>query len=262
LICLQDAVYATIMKKILVLIICLLSVQAFAQPLRVAVAANAQFVIKVLQADFKRRTGIETETVIGSSGKLSAQIRNGAPYDFFLSADMEFPENLFKSGFAATKPKEYASGSLIICSATDIGLKDWQRIITKDKINKIAIGNPAVAPYGQAAEQALRYYRLWDTVKSKLVYGESISQVNTYITSGTVPAGFTTEALLYESKDPRKLKWVKVDPKSYQKISQGMIVLNYSKKGNHQKAMKFYNYLSSPSAQQILKNNGYQVPKA
>jgi molybdate transport system substrate-binding protein len=250
------------MKKLLFVCICLISFQAYAQPLRIAVAANAQFVVKALQADFKKRTGIETQTVVGSSGKLTAQIKNGAPYDFFLSADMEFPEALFKTGFAVSKPKEYALGSLIVCSTSITALKKWKTILAGNMVNKVAIGNPVVAPYGKAAEEALRYYKLWDKVKSKLVYGESISQVNTYITTNIVAIGFTTEALVYEYKGQRKLSWVRVDPAAYGKISQGMIVLNYSKKVNYQKAMKFYNYLSSSAAKQILKNNGYQVPKS
>ena len=85
-----------------------LNSSVWSQPVRLAVAANAQFVIRALQADFKTKTGIETEAIIGSSGNLAAQIKNGAPYDIFLSADMEFPDRLFKAGFGITTSKEYA----------------------------------------------------------------------------------------------------------------------------------------------------------
>jgi molybdate transport system substrate-binding protein len=249
------------MKRIIIILLCFISIQIYAQPLRIAVAANAQFVVKTLQADFKRKTGIVTEVVIGSSGKLTAQIKNGAPYDFFLSADMEFPESLFKSGQGLTKPKEYAAGSLIVCS-TSRNVKDWKTLISSSTINKIAIGNPALAPYGLATKQALKHDQLWEKVKSKLVYGESISQVNIYLTTGNVPLGFTSESLIYEYKGKTKLNWVRIDPGTYDRISQGMLVLSYSKKGNFEKAMKFYNYLSSASAKKILQNNGYQVPKS
>src|SRR5580693_305235 len=106
--------------KILVAAFLLLSAQAFAQNLKVAVAANLQSVIKVLGQDFKQKSGIQIEPIVGSSGNLAAQIRNGAPYDVFLSADMTFPETLFKEGFTTKKPVVYAQGSLIICSNQDI----------------------------------------------------------------------------------------------------------------------------------------------
>ncbi len=248
------------MKRLYFLVIVLFTLTASqAQPLRLAVAANAQFVIKKLQDDFKKKTGIETEAIIGSSGNLTAQIRNGAPFDMFLSADMDFPNTLYKDGFSITQPKEYASGSLIVCTSVNADLKSWRTLIIADNIKKVAIANPAVAPYGKAAEEALRHYALWDKVNKKLVYGESISQVNTYITTGTVNMGFTTEALIYEYPDKNKLKWERVDKTVYKKISQGFVILSYSKKGNYSKAQKFYNYILSPAAKKIFKQYGYLV---
>jgi molybdate transport system substrate-binding protein len=237
-----------------------LSTQAQAQVLRVAVAANAQFVVKALQADFRDKTGIEIELISGSSGKLSAQIKNGAPYDFFLSADMDFPNTLYKEGFGLNKPKVYALGSLIVCSTTDLDINNWRSLLTSNKINKVAIANPTLAPYGKAAQQALVQYEVWNKIRSKIVFGESISQVNTYISTGTVSLGFTTEALVYESPDAKKLKWVKIDPKFYGEIQQGMLILSHAKKGNYDKAVKFYNYLQSAAAKEIFKNNGYRLP--
>ncbi len=232
---------------------------AQSQPLRLAVAANAQFVIKALQEDFKKKTGIETEAIIGSSGNLAAQIKNGAPYDMFFSADMDFPNNLFKDSFGITLPIEYASGSLIVCSINKLDLENWRLLLTEGNIQKIAIANPALAPYGKAAEQALHHYELWDKIKAKLVFGESISQVNTYIATGVVNLGFTTEALIYEYPNKEKLRWVGVDKSVYEKIRQGMIVLSHSRKGNYSKAMKFYNYILSPAAKLIFKKFGYLV---
>ncbi len=248
------------MKRIFSLLIILFILMAFcaqSQPLRLAVAANAQFVIKVLQADFKKKTGIETEAIIGSSGNLTAQIKNGAPFDIFLSADMDFPDALYKEGFSITTPKEYASGSLIVCSTVNVDLKNWRKLLTTDSIKKIAIANPALAPYGKAAKEALEHYELWNKVNNKLVYGESISQVNTYITTGAVNIGFTTEALIYEYPDKNKLKWERVDKSVYEKIRQGFIILSYSKKGNYSNAQKFYNYILSTEAKKIFKQYGY-----
>src|SRR5471030_2047748 len=141
--------------KILVVACLLFITPTFAQSLKVAVAANLQSVIKVLGQDFKQKTGIGIEPIVGSSGNLTTQIKNGAPYDLFLSADMTFPEALFKEGFSAKKPVVYAQGSLIICSNQDIGFENWERLLMTERIKKIAIANPAIAPYGKAAEETL-----------------------------------------------------------------------------------------------------------
>jgi molybdate transport system substrate-binding protein len=248
------------MKKLFLCLFLMTSLAVQAQTLRVAVAANAQFVMKALRADFKKRTGIETEMIAGSSGKLTAQIKNGAPYDVFLSADMDFPKTLYKEGFGISRPKVYALGSLIVCSTTDFDVKNWRSLLTVNKTNKIAIANPALAPYGKAAEQALRHYGLWDRVSSKIVFGESISQVNTYVSAGVVTLGFTTEALVYESADAAKLKWARIDHKAYGEIQQGMLLLTYAKKGNLDKALKFFEYLRSPAARRLFMKNGYRIP--
>ncbi|MDQ1142492.1 molybdate ABC transporter substrate-binding protein [Pedobacter agri] len=237
-----------------------LQIKGYAQPLRVAVAANAQSVIKKLQADFKKRTGIELEVIIGASGKLTAQIMNGAPYEIFLSADTEFPDQLFAKGYGLKSPKVYALGSLIVCGSAKGEVKNWQSLLKSIQVKKIAIANPKTAPYGKAAQESLKFFGLENDIASKLVFGESISQVNTYIQTSAVEVGFTTEAFLYERVDHSKVKWVRVDPKSYGKIEQAAILLKYANQTNLDKATQFYNYLSSPSARKIIDANGYHLP--
>ena len=247
------------MKRILLIIAgCLLFVDlAFAQNLKVAVAANLQPVIKALQKDFKQKTGMDLEPIVGSSGNLSAQIRNGAPYDIFLSADMSFPETLFKEGFSQKKPVIYAQGSLIICSNQNIGFENWERLLLTNRIKKIAIANPKIAPYGKAAEETLKDKGILDDVQSKVVYGESISQVNTYITSGVVEVGFTTQALVKDPANKTSLFWQVIDPKTYAPIEQGIVILKHAN-GNAD-ADKFYQYILSPAAKAIFKEYGYRV---
>ncbi|MXV52640.1 molybdate ABC transporter substrate-binding protein [Pedobacter sp. HMF7647] len=230
-----------------------------AQPVKVAVAANAQFVMKELQKDFKKKSGIDIQLIVGSSGKLRAQIENGAPFDIFLSADMENPQKLYKDGFGLSEPERYASGSLIVCSMSEtLTENNWKQLLVSDKISKIAIANAQLAPYGKAAEQALTYYKLFPQAKRKLVFGESISQVNTYITTQTVQLGFTTEALVYELKD-KKLNWFKIDPASYSEIIQGAIILKSSQKRSDLHAKRFYDYLFSADAKALFKRYGYRI---
>jgi molybdate transport system substrate-binding protein len=242
----------------LVTFVCLfLAIQSFAQGLKVAVAANLQGVIKVLAKDFKQKTGIGIEPIIGSSGNLSTQIKNGAPYDVFLSADITFPENLYKEGFSVKEPAVYAYGSLIICSTQDIGFENWERTLMSERIKKIAIANPAIAPYGKAAEESLKLKGILNDTKPKVVYGESIAQVNTYITTGVVDVGFTTQSLIKDAEGKTKLYWKVIDPKSYTPIKQGMIIIKQGKQA--ESAEKFYKYMLSPAAKAILKEYGYGV---
>lgn len=230
---------------------------SFAQALKVAAAANLQSVITVLQKDFKQKTNIDIEPIVGSSGKLVAQIKNGAPYDVFLSADMSFPESLYKDGFSTKAPAVYAFGSLIICSSKDIGFENWERTMLTPRIKKVAIANPGVAPYGEAATEVLQKKGILDNIHSKMVTGESIAQVNTYITTGVVDVGFTTQALLKDPANKTRLYWKVIDPKSYSPIKQGMVILKRA--ATNSNAEKFYNYLLSADAKKIFEQYGYRI---
>ncbi|QNK64206.1 molybdate ABC transporter substrate-binding protein [Pedobacter sp. PAMC26386] len=230
-----------------------------AQPVRVAVAANAQFVLRKLASDFTERTAISVEIISGSSGKLTAQIKNGAPYDLFLSADMEFAQNVYDAGFALLKPKVYAMGSLIVCSVTGVAIENWKTIIIDPKLGKIAIANPDLAPYGKASLQALNYYGFYNKLSSRLVFGESISQINTYVLKGIVNIGFTTESLVYELSPADLFKWQKVDPRAYAPIKQGAVLLKHSKNKNFTKNKRFYDYLFSADAKAIFGQFGYRT---
>jgi molybdate transport system substrate-binding protein len=247
-------------KKFAALCIAGLLVQlSFAQGIKVAVAANLQSVIKVLGADFNSKTGITIEPIIGSSGNLVAQIKNGAPFDIFLSADMNFPKGLYTDGFTIGKPIVYASGSLIVCSSRHMDLKHWQTLMPNADITKIAIANPAIAPYGKAAIEALTKAGIVDKVKNKIITAESIAQVNTYITTGTVSMGFTSQSLLMDANQTTKLYWAAVDRRLYPPIQQGMVILKHASDNNLQQAQKFYKYLQSSSARAIFKKYGYIV---
>ncbi|MBW4889412.1 molybdate ABC transporter substrate-binding protein [Mucilaginibacter sp. HMF5004] len=249
-----------IIKKCAAIILAILLIQqCFAQNIKVAVAANLQSVIKVLGADFTKRSGIVIEPIIGSSGNLATQIKNGAPFDVFLSADMAFPQGLYTDGFAVDKPLVYASGSLIVCSTQNIDIKHWQSIILNNDISKIAIANPAIAPYGKAATEALTKLNIIDKIKAKTVTGESIAQVNTYIITGVVNFGFTSQSLLMDDNQTIKLYWAPVDKKLYTPIQQGMVILKHATDNNLPQVQKFCKYLLSSSAKAILKKYGYLV---
>ncbi|GAB3925685.1 molybdate ABC transporter substrate-binding protein [Mucilaginibacter myungsuensis] len=246
------------LRSIFTFLLFALGVDACAQTINVAVAANLQSVIKELGEDFKTRSGIAVEPIVSSSGKLVAQISNGAPYDVFLSADMDFARKLSDDGFADGKPKVYAKGILIVGTVQDIAINTWRTSILTKEVEKIAIANAKLAPYGRAAEEALTKLDLLDKIRSKLVYGESISQVNTYIVQPAVTLGFTTKSLVKEQQGSMTFHWAEVGPKLYSPIEQGMVVIKKSK--NKRAAKKFYDYMLTAPAQEILKKYGYLIP--
>jgi molybdate transport system substrate-binding protein len=227
-----------------------------AQNIKVAVAANLQGVIKVLQQDFAHQTGIKIEPIVGSSGNLTNQIKNGAPFDVFLAADMNFPEELYKTGFTTTQPVIYALGSLIICSNKNLNFNHWEQLLQSSAINKIALANPKTAPYGKAAIEVLNRKNLLQKIQPKIVYGESIAQVNIYLTTGVAAIGFTTEALISDAANKQKLYWRRIDAANYQPIKQGMVILNHAAKNTQ--VEQFFQYMQSAAARTILKQYGYR----
>ncbi|WP_418179943.1 molybdate ABC transporter substrate-binding protein [Aliarcobacter lanthieri] len=247
------------MKKI-ILGLALLCSSVFAGTVNIAVAANVSYAINDLIAEFnKTNPDTKIEVVLGASGKFTAQIQNGAPFDIFMSADMKFPETLYKEKLTATEPVVYAQGSLAMLSAKEIDFSKGIEVVINDNIKKVAIANPKTAPYGTAAIEALKNANILDKVENKFVYAESISQAVTYaLTAADV--GFIAKSLLYEDKMAKykeNVHWVSVDPKLYTPIDQGIVVLNKAKDNAEAKA--FYEFILSDKAKEIFKNFGYLV---
>ena len=164
--------------------------------LTIAAAANVQFAMDSLVQVFGHESGVECEVVVSSSGKLTAQISKGAPYDIFLSADMKYPKALFEEGHLAALPTVYAQGSLVLWQIGDSALMPELKDLTSENIESIAIANPSTAPYGVAALQLFDSLGLFDQLESKLIYGESIAQTNHFISSGAADLGFTSKSVV------------------------------------------------------------------
>jgi len=231
-----------------------------AQELIVATAANVQFAVEEIKQAFEEKSGIQLKIITNSSGKLTAQISNGAPFDVFLSADMKYPESLFASGQADSLPKIYAYGALVLWTMEDFDLSEGVSILTKEQIQKIAIADPRNAPYGKAAEEVLKFYHLYETVESKLVYGRSISQANQYIVSGAAEAGFSAKSVALSPEMKGRGRWIEIDPATYTSIAQGAVILKYGKENHPEAARAFFDFLFSEAAGAILQNYGYRLP--
>ncbi len=251
------------MKKLILIAAMVLSgmpLSAFASEITVAAAANVQFTLEDLKAEFTKETGIGVKTVIGSSGKLTSQVENGAPFDVFLSADMKYPATLYKDGMSSDAPKAYAYGVLVLWTMKDLDLSKGINVLSDPGIQKIALANPELAPYGRQAVNSLKFYKLYDPLQKKLVLGESIAQANEFITTQAADIGFTAKSVVLATNMKEKGKWVEIDPWSYEPIAQGVIVLKYSRQGRDKEAREFYNFLFSAQAQEIFKKYGYKLP--
>ena len=234
---------------------------AASEPLTVAVAANVKFVFDELKTEFKKSSGIDVNGVFASSGKINAQIKSGAPYDVFMSADMDFPEALHKEGLAMAAPTVYARGVLVLWSLHQgLDLKQGMRVLNDPAVKKVAMANPKLAPYGREAMRALDYFKLSAAVEPKLIYGESIGQVNQYIDSQSVEIGFTAKSVVVAPQMQGHGKWIEVPTEAYQPIEQGMVILKHGAEMNAGAAKQFMEFMTSAKARAILEKFGYILP--
>ena len=224
----------------------------------VAVAANMQFPMKALKEKFENETGIKVDIILSSSGKLTQQIQEGAPYDVFISADTSYPQTLYRKGFAPTAPQVYAKGVLVLWTMnTNITPSKDLKILLNKNVKKIAAANPKIAPYGVAAEQVLKSYNIYDQVKTKLVFGESITQTNQFITSQSADIGFTAKSVVLSDEMKNKGTWIELNHDDYPPILQAAVLLKYGIENNSSAARKFYDFLFSATAKDIYKKYGY-----
>ncbi|MBS9461668.1 molybdate ABC transporter substrate-binding protein [Flagellimonas sp. 389] len=223
----------------------------------IATAANMRYAIEDLVKAFTKETGIQCDLVISSSGTLTAQIKEGAPYDVFISADTKYPNDIFKSGLAKNPPKIYAYGKLVLWTMTE-NIVPSISILNDDSIDHIAIANPKIAPYGKAAISVLNHYKLLDKIEGKLVYGESISQTNQFILSASAELGFTSLSVVLAPELKEKGTWIELENHLYKPIAQSVVQIAHEKV-NANSSKKFYDFLFSKKAKEILKNFGYSV---
>jgi len=225
--------------------------------LRIATSANMQFVIKDLVKHFSDTTGIECEIIISSSGKLTAQINEGAPFDVFVSANMKYPNDLYNKGLTLGKPKIYAFGKLVLWTMKE-DISPYILNLTNAPIKHIAIPNPKTAPYGKAALEVLNFVDIFEKTKEKLVYGESISQVNQFINSEAVEIGFTSLSVVISPQIKGKGTYKMIDDSYYHSIAQGIVCIK-SDTPKEKNALKFSDFLFSEKSKEILNTFGYST---
>jgi len=253
---------AITMRPLLALLLLLLTISfATAQEITVAAAADMSAALPQLVEAYTK-TGQTVKLSFGASGNLTNQIRNGAPFDVFFSADQEYPQQLIAEGLASKDTLyRYAVGRLVLWVPSDLPLdlsKLGIKALLDPSVKKISMANPATAPYGRAAEAALRHFGIYDQVSSRLVVGENVSQAAQFVESGNAQAGLIalSHALAPAMKDKGRYWTVPLD--AYPTLNQAAVVLSKSKQQDA--ARRFLEYVRSPEATSLLTSYGFSLP--
>jgi len=251
------------MKHIFCLLILMLSLNGSvrSQELTVAAAADLRPALDEISAKFKAESGITLHTSYGSSGNFFQQLQNGAPFDVFLSANIDYPKKLEQAGLVASGTYyQFARGSIVLLVPYDsrIDLTEGLHGLMTPAVKKIAIANPSHAPYGQAAVAAIKSVGIYDWVAPHLVMGENISETASFVLSGAADAGIVAKSLALAPAAARRVKFVDVPAKDYPPLLQAMVVLKSSK--NQAAAARFESFMRSEDAKKLLQQHGFDLP--
>lgn len=239
--------------------ILILAAQAFAaDEILVAAASDLQFALPELAQKFEQQTGVKVNLTFGSSGNFTNQIRNGAPFDLFFSADLNYPRQLATDGFADPATLyHYADGKIVLWApvASKLDLQKGLKILLQPDVHKISIANPAHAPYGKAAVAALQHENLYEQIEAKLVLGENISQTAQFVQSGNADVGIIALSLALAPLAQGKGKYFEISAADYPAIQQGVVLL---KSSSHKSlALKFLEFLKTPESRASLAQFGF-----
>jgi molybdate transport system substrate-binding protein len=235
---------------------------ASGQTLTIAAAADLQSALPTLAARFEQQTGHKATLTFGSSGNFFAQIQNGAPFDVFLSADIDYPRRLERAGLTERGSlSEYATGRIVLWTRNDAGvdLRKGLTALTGPEVRRVAIANPEHAPYGRAAVAALRHAQVYEQVRGKLVLGENISQAAQFAQTGNAQVGLIALSLALAPALKDVGHYIDIPDAFYPPIEQAGVVLASSP----QKALarQFIDALTSAEGARILQQYGFAPPQ-
>ncbi len=232
-----------------------------AQEISVAAAADLQFAMQDIATRFQKETGKTVKATYGSSGNFLQQIQNGAPFDVFFSANLDYPKKLEAAGLTERGSySEYARGKIVIWvpSSSKIDLSPGVRALLDPSVKKIAIANPLHAPYGQAAVAAVKHENIYDKVKDKFVLGENISQTASFVVSGAADIGIVALSLALSPNMKAKGRYVEVPTTDYPPIEQACVILRSAK--NKKVAEQFLAFVKTPAIRDVLRSYGFDLP--
>jgi molybdate transport system substrate-binding protein len=233
------------------------------RPPMIAAAANLNIALPDIANQFERTQGARVELVFGSSGTLTRQIRDGAPFEMFLAADEEFPNQLTAAGLTRDAGVVYAVGRLVIFApkgsslTVDEHLEGLGRLVKAGGGGRFAIANPDVAPYGRAAEVVLRKRGLWDALRPNLVLGDSIAQAAQFASTGNAVGGLIAYSLVLSPGFADRGTYAVIPAADHPPLRQRMVLL----KRAGPVAAQFYAYLRGETARAMLRKHGFAVPE-
>jgi len=229
----------------------------------IAAAADLSSALQEIGDSYEKKTGVKVKLSFGASGALTQQIQNGAPFDLFFSADMDYPRQLIAADNAdGSSPYQYAVGRLVLWVPADSPLDvehQGMKVLLDPSVKKIAIGNPQHAPYGRAAVAALRHAGLYDQVADRLVLGENISQAAQFVESGNAQVGFVALAHAAAPAMRGKGKYWEVPAEFYPPLAQGVVVLSHSQ--HKKEATEFLDYIKTKDVGELLRKYGFTLPQ-
>jgi len=231
-----------------------------AQEITVAAAADLQFAMEDVAARFQKETGKTAKLIYGSSGNFFQQIQNGAPFDMFFSANLDYPKKLEAAGL--TEPGsyyQYAKGKIVIWvrNESKLDLSSGMKVLLDPSVKKIAVANPQHAPYGQAAVAAMQNEKIYEQVKDKFVLGENISQTASFVVSGSADAGIVALSLALSPNMKDKGRYAEIPADEYPPIEQACVILGSSK--NKETARQFLSFVKTTAIGDVLKSYGFDV---
>jgi molybdate transport system substrate-binding protein len=232
-----------------------------AQEITVAAAADLQFAMQDVAARFQKETGKTVNVTYGSSGNFFQQIQNGAPFDMFFSANLDYPKKLEAAGLIEPGSfYPYANGKIVIWVKDEsrLDLKSGMQVLLDPSVKKIAVANPQHAPYGQAAVAAMQKANIYEKVKDRFVLGENISQTASLVVSGAADVGIVALSLALSPNMKDKGRYAEVPGTEYPPIAQACVILKSSR--NKETAGQFLSYFKSDAVGDVLRTYGFDVP--
>jgi molybdate transport system substrate-binding protein len=236
--------------------------QAADREINVAAAADLSVALREVAANYEKQSGVKVKLSFAASGALTQQIQNGAPFDVFFSADMDYPRQLVSAGLAESGSFfRYAVGRLVLWVPKDSPLDVEQKgieVLLDPSVRKIAIANPEHAPYGRAAVAALQHYGLSEKLRDKLVVGENIAQAAQFVESGNAQAGFLAMAHASAPAMEGKGKYWVVPEDAHPPLDQGVVMISASP--HKQDAKAFLEYVRGADFAAVLRRFGFSFP--